>query len=316
MTPPGPLAAGKPSVLDGGTGSELRVRGIELPPACWSAAANLDHGATLTAIHRDYIDAGADIVTANTFATTRFVLAGAGFDAQFEAINRGAIEAARAAIDTAQRPVTLAASLSCLPPRFDPGAWPRPEVEFRAYAELADFFAANGVELVLLEMLQQPAHAVRVCRAVAATGLPFTVGLSCRLERDGSARRMPGPEPLQAPTPGSSLVAFDHPDSGFDALLDSVLGFDPAAIAVMHSPLEAMQPALERVRVRWPGPLAAYAEIPYAEDPESGHVGPGISPAEYALKARGWLAAGATIIGGCCGTRPAHIAALKALGDG
>jgi S-methylmethionine-dependent homocysteine/selenocysteine methylase len=99
-------------------------------------------------------------------------------------------------------------------------------------------------------------------------------------------------------------------------VLDTVLGFAPDAVAVMHSPLAAMGPALERVREFWAGPLAAYAEVPYAEDPESGHSGPGIGPEAYAAHARHWLEVGATAVGGCCGTRPAHIAALRALVDG
>ena len=75
-------------ILDGGTGSELRRRGIMLSERCWSARANLTHPDLLRTIHEDYIRAGAGIVTANTFATSRFVLAGAGIDAEFAAINR------------------------------------------------------------------------------------------------------------------------------------------------------------------------------------------------------------------------------------
>jgi S-methylmethionine-dependent homocysteine/selenocysteine methylase len=303
--------------LDGGTGSELRRRGLALSDVCWSASVNLEHAALLEAIHRDYIDAGADIVTANTFGTTRFVLEAAGLGDRFEEVNRAALRAARAAAEpepeharvptsrrapaSPGRQAFVAASLSCMPPRFDRSAWPSPAVEYDAYRELADCFAEAGVDVVLLEMLQSAPHAERACRAVRATGLPFVTGLSCRLGGDE-------PRPAMEHS-ARALVAFDDPMLPFAPVLDTVLDFAPDAIAIMHTPLDAMLPALDLLRNRWHGPIAAYAEIPYPEDPESdGSERP--SPAAYAMEARSWIDRGARIVGGCCGTTPAHIAAL------
>jgi S-methylmethionine-dependent homocysteine/selenocysteine methylase len=88
-----------------------------------------------------------------------------------------------------------------------------------------------------------------------------------------------------------------------------VLEFAPDAIAIMHTPLDAMLPALELLQGRWQGPIGAYAEIPYPEDPD-GDGSERLSPATYATAARNWVDAGAHIVGGCCGTTPEHIAAL------
>jgi S-methylmethionine-dependent homocysteine/selenocysteine methylase len=288
-------------VLDGGMGSELRRRGVPLSAACWNAAANLSAQALVEQIHLDYVAAGADIITANTFASTRFVLAGAGLDAEFAALNGAAITAARAARDEAATGALVAASISCLPPRFDRGLYPSPEVEFRAYVELAEFCAERDVDLILLEMLQDPVHAALACRAVAGLGLPVCAGISCRLA---------GREPRHGEA--AALVGFDEPSIAMEAVLDCVLAHDPQAIAIMHTPLEAMLPALARVGSVWNGPLAAYAEIPYREDPEALGAAP-VTPATYADAARGWIDAGANIIGGCCGTGPAHIEALRQL---
>jgi len=309
------LAAGRVLTTDGGTGSELRRRGLELSDVCWSASVNLEHGALLEAIHRDYIAAGADIVTANTFGTTRFVLEAAGLGDSFEGVNRAALRAARAAADpqltngsvraaadaeaalrgalaAPGRQIFVAASLSCMPPRFDHSAWPPPAVEYDAYRELADIFAATGVDVVLLEMLQSAPHASLACRAVRETGLPFVAGLSCRWSR---ASR--------------SLVTFDDPSTSIEPALETVLEFEPDAIAIMHTPLDAMLPALDLLKSNWQGPIGAYAEIPYPEDPESwGNERP--APAAYAAEARSWIDQGARIVGGCCGTTPEHIAAL------
>jgi homocysteine S-methyltransferase len=71
----------------------------------------------------------------------------------------------------------------------------------------------------------------------------------------------------------------------------------------MHSPLAAVAPALAAVRTRWRGPLGAYPEIGDGGDVT-------VSPAQLAAQAREWIAAGAQIVGGCCGTTPQHIGAL------
>ncbi len=302
------LAAGRVLTTDGGTGSELRRRGLDLSDICWSASVNIEHGALLEAIHSDYIAAGADMVTANTFGTTRFVLDAAGLGDRFEAVNRAALRAAFAAAgalpsDTAPtaattrpadsaRRVFVAASLSCMPPRFDRRAWPPPAAEYDAYRELADLFAEAGVDLVLLEMLQSAPHASRACRAVRETGLPFVAGLSCRWSRASH-----------------SLVTFDDPSTSIEPALETVLESEPDAIAIMHTPLDAMQPALELLQRNWQGPIGAYAEIPYPEDPE-GDGRDRLEPPAYAAAARTWIEAGARIVGGCCGTTPQHIAAL------
>jgi homocysteine S-methyltransferase len=304
MNRPHTPTPGRVLVLDGGTGSELRRRGVAFREACWSAEANLSQVETLTAIHRDYLEAGADILTVNTFATTRFVLAAAGLDARFREINIAAIEAARRALTPPFEGALLAASLSCLAPGFDPTAFPDADSEYAGYAELAELFAELRVDLLLLEMMQDSMHAARACRAARASGLPFWIGLSCR--RD--------------PATGE-LVSFDDGRTPLAAVIDALLGFDPAGIAIMHSPVAAVTDALAAVGERWPGPLGAYAEVPYPEDPDSeaGAAGSGrdaATPGQYATAAMEWIASGVSLVGGCCGTTPAHVAALRRLVDG
>jgi S-methylmethionine-dependent homocysteine/selenocysteine methylase len=266
-------------VLDGGTGTELRRRGVTLDRATWSALASLTHYEVLRSIHGDYIAAGADVITTNTFATTRFVLEAAGHAADFERVNTQAVGAARDA-----------GSISCLPPRFHVHAYPDERTERSAYLELAETLAEAGVDLLLLEMLQETRHAPLACEAAGAVGLPVWLGVSCRLGA------------------GTALVGFDFPLVSLGECLDALLPFAPAAVNVMHSPLAAIDPALREIRARWPGAVGAYPEI--GDGNETTHA---VSPEELAERARGWLAGGAQIIGGCCGTTPAHVRALASV---
>ena len=130
--------AGACCCSDGGTGSELRRRGYALDPLAWSAPAALTDFELLRSIQSDYIAAGADVISTNTFAATRFVLEAAGLgDRRVEVVER-AVAAAREARATSGRDVVIAGSMSCLPPRGDPRAYPDARSESAAYGGLAD----------------------------------------------------------------------------------------------------------------------------------------------------------------------------------
>lgn len=290
------LAAGKVLLLDGATGTELRRRGVELDAAAWSGPATLAHADLLTAIHADYLRAGADVLTTNTFATSRFVLEAAGCADRFIEINRTAVEAALRARDAVGREATIAGSISCLPPGFDPAAYPSPDEEAAAYRELAALLAELGVDLLTLEMMEDVEHASRACEAASATGLPFWLGVSCRL--DGHGR----------------LAAYDFPATLVDDVLDALLGFGPAVVNVMHTPPAAVPAALELLGRRWSGFRGAYPELDHEGSPRAPAAAAPPAPRLTDLAAA-WIAAGARIVGGCCGTTPADIRPLRDLLD-
>jgi S-methylmethionine-dependent homocysteine/selenocysteine methylase len=286
------LRAERTLVIDGGTGTELRRRGFPMHAAVWSALAARTHYALLRAIHLEHIEAGADVVTANTFATSRFVLEAAGLGAEVAALNRLSVQAALDARERAGRDVAIACSLSCQPPRFDPRAYPGRATESAAYRELAELFAEAGADLISLEMLQDTEHAPLACEAARASGLPFWLGVSCR-------------------DAGGQLTAFDYPDVPFADCLDLLLPYAPAAVNVMHSPRAVVDVALASVRERWHGFVGAYPALPGNGALEQ-DIGEPIAPADFADLAMGWVARGAHIVGGCCGATPEHVRALRA----
>lgn len=271
-------------IVDGGTGSELRRRGVDLNPDAWSGPASATHVELLRDIHLDYIEAGADVITTNTFGSTRFVLEAAGLGAEFERINSDALWAAREARRLGARDVSIAGSISCLPPRFDVEAYPDSATELGAYLELAEFLAANGADLIALEMMQETRHAALACQAAKSVGLPFWLGLSCR--RDGNG----------------VLVGFDYADRSFAATLDALVAYAPAAINIMHTGPATISQALQQVQHVWRGTLGIYPEL--ALDAT-------LSIDAWVALARSWHSQGASLLGGCCGTTPAHIAALR-----
>jgi len=289
------VRAGELLLLDGGTGAELRRRGIALSGSSWSGTAARDHASELGSIHRDYIAAGADIITTNTFATTRFVLDAAGCADEFAMINRNAVHAATTArAACVARSVAVAGSLSCFPPRFDPDAYPPPAIEQAAYRELAQLLADEGVDLIALEMIQDAEHGLRALGAAAATRLPVMLGLSVRRH-------------------GGRLVAYDYPQRPLDSYLGPLLERAPAVVAIMHAAPDVVGDALDALGAAgWRGPIGAYPELgtaPGAGVPRDAT----LTPAAFAAVARGWVDRGVRLLGGCCGAGPEHIAAVAAL---
>ena len=293
------LRADRIVLIDGGTGSELQRRGVSMSRDAWSGVAAYTHKDLLREIHEAYILAGAEVITTNTFGTTRFVLDSAGLGDEFSTINRRAVEAATEARATAaQHPVAIAGSISCLPPRLDVAAYPDARTERDAYRELAHFLAEGGVDLIALEMMEDASHASMAMEAALEVGLPVWLGISTRYsDRD------------------RTLVGFDYPDTPLSVPLETLAPMNPTVINIMHTPPEAIEPAIKQLKEYWTGPFGVYPELGDFSAPDWRFTNE-IPPQDFVAYAACWVREGARLLGGCCGTTPSHISALRcALGD-
>jgi methionine synthase I (cobalamin-dependent) len=288
------LAAGEVVLLDGGMGTEVEARGVRMDDDAWCVVANLEAPDVVERIHADYITAGADVITTNTFAAGPLALEPAGLADAADRINRAGVEAAARARDSAAagRPVAIAGSMSGV--KAGPEEAP-PEADHdrlvAAYRRQARILAEGGADLLLLEMMQAPAEHGLLLEAVRDAGLPVWLGMSAGEAAGG-----------RVPT---------HSDAGqdFEAALTAFLRSPVDAVLVMHTEIADVDPALEVVRRHWDGPLGAYPHHGDWEDPH--WVFRDLAPAALCRRALGWRDRGVGILGGCCGTRPEHIAALR-----
>ena len=288
------LEADQIVLIDGATGTELQRRCVPMNEIAWSGVAALTHPDIVRETHEDYIRAGARVITTNTFGSTRQMLEPAGYGDQVEAINRAAVRLARQARDNAaEQAVAVAGSISTEPPAFDRGAFFPPEKELEAYREAAGILADAGVDLIALEMINESSHASRALQAALETKLPVWLGVGCRKTGEGR------------------IVSFDHPDLELATILDALVPQGPTVVNIMHSEIAAVPQAIELVRRRWSGPIGVYPESGYFTTPNWNFVDV-IRPADLVTEALGWVAAGARLLGGCCGTSPDHIKALQA----
>ena len=285
-------------IMDGGVSTEIQLQGVGMDSKVWSGVAHMEHPDVVRKVHESYIRAGAEVITANTFATARHVLEAKGLGEQFEEINRRAVEIAREARDNAaQGDVWIAGSIASTLD-FDHGQGSsRGEAVLQNYRDQAAIYAEAGVDLIVLEMMIDIEGSIPCAEAAVASGLPVWVGFSASL-RDGAVIGYHEGDP-------EGLPVVD-----FAELVDAILAIGGDAAGVMHSLIDSTAPALEVLADRFEGPRLAYSETGQWQSPDwiFEQV---VSPDDYATVVEGWVKEqGVRIVGGCCGTGPEHIRAL------
>ncbi len=296
------LQRGETIILDGGTGTELERRGVEMDPHAWCGPATAANTHVLEEIHGDYIAAGADVITANTYACSPMMLAHAGLGDQFEPITRTAVSAAQTArAQSGRDDVVIAGSLSHMVPRppgellSDYAPTPPQEDMAAAFDSLARLIADAGCDVILAEMMYHPDRMRPALDAAAACGLPVWVGIAAKRSDDGR------------------ILSFaKHADIPLEDVVALLAGYDIAAAGIMHTPSDAVGDALGILRTVHRGPLMAYPDSGYFKMPRW-QFEDVIAPADFAGFAHRWRQAGVQMIGGCCGLGPEHIAAIAAL---
>jgi S-methylmethionine-dependent homocysteine/selenocysteine methylase len=299
------VAAGELVVIDGGTGTEIQRRGGAMDEATWCAEANLQRPDLVRQVHRAYLEAGAEVIIANTFATSPLLFATLGRDDEVAALDRAAVRLAREAVDAVAGPaaagaeVAVAGSISTMQPvvagddRTDRSrTWTEDEVRQR-YRRKASTLAEAGVDVLVMEMMRDTGPSVWATEAAMETGLPVWVGLSFE----------PGPD--------GGLVGWGRPEHAMDDVIAAMTATGPDLVAVMHTSVDDTGPALAAVRSRHSGPLGAYPESGRFAMPDWVFADV-IGVEELVDVTRTWIAQGVTVVGGCCGVSPEHIAALAA----
>ena len=292
-------------IMDGGTGTEISRRGVALDSSrSWSARANIASPDMVRDIHRDYILAGAEIIITNTFSTSRATLATDGLSEQTEAINKQSVRLAMDARKScdAEETVVIAGSMSAFEPKGHPEIVPSYEEALEDYREQVRILAGAGVDFVVLEMFSRTVDLKAAVEAATETGLPIWVGLSCE-RHDGQIYL--------------GLVGRHGGETIADAVIASSSP-NVKAFCIMHSPPNVTADALRELQDCTALPIGAYAHGGSIDD-EMGQATQtslpgqplrGTDPEKYLDYAQEWVASGATIIGGCCGTTPEHIRAL------
>ncbi|HTA48358.1 MAG TPA: bifunctional homocysteine S-methyltransferase/methylenetetrahydrofolate reductase [Verrucomicrobiae bacterium] len=275
-----------PALCDGAMGTLLYANGVFIN-RCYDEL-NLSQPDLIRGIHHDYLQAGAEIVETNTFGANAFRLARHSIADKVRDINRAGARLARKAAKSFD--VWVAGSVGPLGTRIEPLGKTSFEEARQAFREQIAALAEGGVDLLMLETfgyLEELHQAMLAAKDVGAK-LPLVVQVT--IDEDGNCLDGSDPETF---TPRLE-------DWGAD-----VIGCNCSVGPV------AMLGAIERVRAVTSLPLSAQpnAGIPRSVEGRNIYL---CSPEYMASYARKFVAAGARVVGGCCGTTPDHIRVMKA----
>ena len=274
-------------LMDGATGTELERRGVDISLPLWSARAILDAPETLMQIHLDYLLAGSKIITANTFRTHRYNLASSGMGGQATTITQKAVDIAKKAVQDSRISAFVAGSIAPLGDSYTPQNTLSETTLREEHTLMSNVLVSCGVDLLLVETMTTIHEAVIATSAAISTGCPTFISLVCG--RDGSLLS------------GESL---------YDATV-SLLPIKPHAILINCTSAPDILSPLQYLHTCTKLPIGAYANVGYLNKQKTWVQTDAVNPDTYAKYALNWRKAGATLIGGCCGTRPTHIAALR-----
>lgn len=282
-------------------GRELRARGVDVMTAIWSANGLIKAPDTVRQIHLDYIAAGADIITTNTYGIIRNNLAIEGLEDQFKALNVLACNLAGQARQESGTSVLIAGSLPPLAGSYRPDLVGEIEDILPLYMEQAELLAPY-VDLILCETMSSAAEARAAAMAACQTGKPVWVAWTLHEDRSGNLR---SGETI-------SLAAdflSDLPVTGFlvnCCAPESITEALPHLVATGADFIGGYANTFQPIPEDWN--LEGNKQTDGSLDLRSD-----LDPDRYAEHVGRWLQAGANAVGGCCGTRPAHISKIKNL---
>jgi methionine synthase I (cobalamin-dependent) len=285
------LLAERPFLLaDGATGTNLFAAGLMSgdAPELW----NFEHPERIESLHRGMVEAGSDIILTNSFGGSAYRLKLHKQQDRVREINREAARIARRIADQSDRPILVAGSMGPTGELFQPLGVLTHEDAAAAFADQAAALAEGGVDLLWIETMSAREEVAAAAAGAATTGLPFVTTMSF----DTNGRTMMGLGPAE-------LAQIAH------GLQPRPVGYGAncgVGAAELVAAIVNMAPTTE------PGDVIVAkgnCGVPYFVEGQIRYDGTPELMADYARLARD---AGARIIGGCCGTTAAHIAAMRA----
>ena len=282
------LQSGRPILSDGAMGTLLHQRGVSVE-GCFDVL-NLSQPALVAEIHRDYIEAGSQIIQTNTFGANRFKLAQYGLAEKLVEINTSGVDLARKVVSASFKEVLIAGDVGPLGVRLAPFGRVQPEQAFQTFVAQITALADAGVDLIILETFTDLYEIVEAIKAAKSAAPDLAVIASMTFTRDN--RTLLGDSPAK--------VALRIHEAGADVIGINCSGGPNQLLNLLRLMRKAVPEGAFSVMPNAGWPQQVEGRIMYPAGAE--YFG------EYALS---FWREGANVIGGCCGTTPAHIASMS-----
>ncbi|MBI5412215.1 homocysteine S-methyltransferase family protein [Candidatus Peregrinibacteria bacterium] len=283
------IASKKYVILSGAMGTELQRRGYETRLPLWSAQANLDAPELVRQIHEDYIKAGTDLLTTNTFRTQPYTFQKVRRRPLASEATKNAVQAILRAKKSADRDVFAGGELAPLEDCYLPDLIPEDSILEEEHFSQAKLLASLGVDFLFCETINSIREALIMIRAAKSTGLPFMISFLVNPQGDLLN--------------GESLKK----------VIDRVAVFHPVGILLNCRPIDIINQGIDSLCRYYSGVKGVYPNGigKPADDLGWTFSGEGDNIVKFVEFCERWYKQGVKILGGCCGTTPEYIKALS-----
>ena len=278
-------------ILDGAIGSELIRRGLTLPEYIWSADANMNYPELVLQIHGEYVAAGADYITTNTFRTTprAYRKTGINIKKARQMAKNSLVRAIELAKKTALQRTKIIGSIAPLEDCYRPDLFPGRDIAISEFSQLGRWMDDAGVDILLLETMNSMAETEAALCALKDADQPIWVSFV--------------------------LKDKNHLLSG-DRLADALYmlnSFQIEMVLLNCNPLGRTKRAVDNIVGNPIGSWGIYPNLGRGEPSPDGCITKHESMKKYLSVVEHALNSGASVIGACCGSSPEHIAEIKKL---
>ncbi len=276
-------------LLDGAMGTQLLDSGIELPLPIWSGDINLTHPEYIEKIHKSYLDAGADILTTNTFRTTPRTYSNNGFSKK-NAISRShkslnmAVKLAR---KVASRNTIIAGSIAPLEECYEPNLFPGYDLANKEFRELARWLQDAGVDMILFETM---GCWLEIKSAILSTNdLKIPRWISLVLSSENKL------------LDGTDLTK----------VLLNLLDFGVEMVLLNCNPCNTTNGAIKFIIKNWTKSWGVYPNVGLSMPSKEGIIESKLIVNRFMKQVNSYIDDGASVIGACCGSSPSYIRAIR-----
>ena len=294
------LDNGKLVILDGAMGSELEKNGAQMDKDLWCGTSSIKFPEIVKKVHEDYINAGVDVITTTTYASTPISMRNYGYEEFIEDYNKKSVLIAKKAVEDSKKDIAIAGSVSASGSFYKLGI----KKMIPGFNEQLKILTDEGVDLIILEAMSSQADIVQaMIECSTKINLPVWLSVSCVID-DSTNKVMLGYN--------DSMDATPEVYENFENSLDKFSKLHKGPILIAHSDISVTGKALEVAKKNFSGILGAYPNTGHYEKPHW-KFADDVTPNGYLEYAKSWLKSGAQIIGGCCGLGVEEIKAIAAL---
>ena len=270
-------------------GTELIRRGLDLSLPLWSGDINVTHPMEVSQVHDDYLSAGADIITTNTFRTTPRTYIHAGYskhEAKLRA-RKSLFSAVELAKNSAGEKCVVAGSIAPLEDCYSPELFPGNAVAYEEYSVLIEWLESAGVDIILFETMGCRDEIKTAMKAASDIKFPLWLSLILRDEKtllDGS---------------------------GLSEILLELKNFRIEIVLMNCNLISVSKGGSNLMKKYWNGSWGVYPNVGTTFPSKTGHIYSKVDMDDFVSEMHQMVELGAQVIGACCGSTPAYIRKLR-----